>query len=230
MKTNWKISLAAVPALVVTGTALFLLLAAVSNAAESKPGDLLYALRSPALQLQLAITSDSARRADIEKQLAPVSDPAPKLEDAVRQPASSGGAILNAKKDETRDNLTGANVTSKVDDHAGAKDNSAPLVINEDKSKDRREHTEKPKDDDKNKTTVTIITDDKKGTSVTDDKDEHPDDQSGNEQDNGDGSKDDKSGDDKSGDDKGGDDKSGSSGASSSGEEEDESEDEMDDD
>lgn len=226
MKTNWKISLAAVPALVVTGTALFLLLAAVSNAAESKPGDLLYALRSPALQLQLAITSDSAQRADIEKQLAPVSDPAPKLEDAFRPPASSGGAILNANKDKPTDNPAGANVTSKVDDHAGAKDNSAPLVINEDKSKDRREHTEKPKDDDKNKTIVTIITDDKKGTSVTDDKDKHPDDQSGNEQDNGDGSKDDKSGDDKSGDDK-----SGSGGSSSSGEEDkDESEDEMDDD
>lgn len=223
MKTNWKISLAAVPALVVTGAALFLLLAAVSNAAESKPGDLLYALRSPALQLQLAITNDPAQRADIEKQLTPVSEPAPKLEDAVRLPASHGGALLNAKKNESTDNPTGTNVTSKIEDRAGAKDNSAPLIINEDKSKDRREHTEKPKDDDKNKTTVTIITDDKKGTGGTNDKDERTDDQSGIERDN-----DAKNSDDGSKDDKSGDNKSGSGGASSSSEEESE-DDEMDD-
>ncbi|MBI5649045.1 MAG: hypothetical protein HZC40_01120 [Chloroflexi bacterium] len=63
--------LAGLPALLVTGIALFLLLAAVSNVAASQPGDLLYSLRAPALQLQLSLTNDPAKRAELERELAP---------------------------------------------------------------------------------------------------------------------------------------------------------------
>jgi uncharacterized membrane protein YgcG len=67
--------LAGVPALLVTGVTLFFLLAAVSNAAiVSQPGDLLYALRAPALQLQLSLTNDPAARQILEQQPAPLPE------------------------------------------------------------------------------------------------------------------------------------------------------------
>ncbi|MBI5301083.1 MAG: hypothetical protein HY868_03025 [Chloroflexi bacterium] len=216
MKTNLKISLAALPALLVTGAALFLLLAAVSNAAESKPGDLLYTLRSPALQLRLAITNDPVQRADIAKQLAPISDSAPKLEDAARL-SNPGSVILNTSKDESRDKPASANVTPKVDDRGNDRDSIAPTDT---KSKDDGARTEQVKDDDKNKTPVPSITDDKKGSGGTDDKDKRVDDRRD----------DDRSKDDRGGDDRSGDDRSGSGGSSSGGDDDDDKDDDKDED
>lgn len=61
------IPLLAIPALLVSGASLLVLLAAVTGAArESKPGDALYPLRAPALELQLNLTDDPTRRAELE--------------------------------------------------------------------------------------------------------------------------------------------------------------------
>ncbi len=61
MKNSIKLPLVAVPALVVTGVSLLVLLATVAGAASaSKPGDLLYSLRGPAMRVQSLISNDTA--------------------------------------------------------------------------------------------------------------------------------------------------------------------------
>jgi hypothetical protein len=72
MKSSRRIAipLAALPALLVTGAALLVLLAGVAGAAAgSQPGDPLYALRRPALEIQHVLTTDPLQRAEIERRL-----------------------------------------------------------------------------------------------------------------------------------------------------------------
>lgn len=61
-----KIPLLAIPALLVSGATLLILLAAVTGAArDSKPGEAFYPLRAPALELQLELTNDADTRAEL---------------------------------------------------------------------------------------------------------------------------------------------------------------------
>ena len=79
MKSIWVmvgLPLVAVPALLATGAALLVLVAGVAGAAAgSRPGDLLFGVRKPALMLQLALTDDASRRAEIEASLGQSSAP-----------------------------------------------------------------------------------------------------------------------------------------------------------
>lgn len=92
-----SLSLAAVPAAVATAGALFSLAASMVGAAEiSQPGDLLYPLRRPALELQLTLTTDPETRAQLEDLLAfapvPENQPGGNADSApAATPAVSGG-------------------------------------------------------------------------------------------------------------------------------------------
>ena len=72
-----KIPLLAIPALLVSGATLLILLAAVTGAArDSQPGDVMYPLRAPALELQLELTNDADTRAELLRMLGrPVRSP-----------------------------------------------------------------------------------------------------------------------------------------------------------
>ncbi len=90
-----SLSLAAIPAAVATAGALFSLAASMVGAAEiSQPGDLLYPLRRPALELQLTLTTDPETRAQLENLLA--FAPVPEVQpggDADSAPAATPGSV-----------------------------------------------------------------------------------------------------------------------------------------
>ncbi len=70
LKIRAALPLAAVPALLVTGAALLVLVAGVAGAASnSQPGDLLYGVRQPSLMLQMALTADPIRYSELQLQL-----------------------------------------------------------------------------------------------------------------------------------------------------------------
>ncbi len=76
--TRWTLVALIIPAVAVSLASLLALVSTVLDvAAESRPGDLLYPLRQPALELELGLTTDPAERAQIELRLtapAPVAD------------------------------------------------------------------------------------------------------------------------------------------------------------
>ncbi|RMH02139.1 MAG: hypothetical protein D6706_00550, partial [Chloroflexi bacterium] len=70
LTTRLRLPLIALPALIVTVISLFALLSAVTNAAAfSKPGDVLYPLRQPALEIKHTLTLDPEERATLEQLL-----------------------------------------------------------------------------------------------------------------------------------------------------------------
>ena len=176
--------LAGVPALLVTGVTLFFLLAAVSNAAiVSQPGDLLYALRAPALQLQLSLTNDPAARQILEQQ------PAPLPENLLLAPPAIQPTTI---QEPTRNSAPAI----RADDQP-----ANPVQSNQNTPDDK--FKPKPDDDSKNKNSAP-------SSPTSDDDDEPGDDKGGDHTGDDNTNGDDKRGDDESGSGKNGSGKGGS--------------------
>lgn len=94
--TRWTLVALIIPAVAVSLASLLALVSTVLDvAAESRPGDLLYPLRQPALELELGLTTDPAERAQIELRLtapAPVADLSEATESAAATPSQTAVA------------------------------------------------------------------------------------------------------------------------------------------
>ncbi len=106
MKNSIMLPLATIPAFVVTATSLLILLATV--VAASKPGDLLYSLRGPAMQIPFLLGNDGVPAKN------PVAAPKPASEDepapVIRplNPQTDNAQISSDKSSGTQSSTSGS--------------------------------------------------------------------------------------------------------------------------
>lgn len=101
MKNNFKLPLAAIPAVLVSLASLLVLLASVAGAAsESKPVDLAYSLRGPALQAQFILnTYDAPQTIPVKTTASPLVVTPKDQSVNANANASAGASALPSKQD-----------------------------------------------------------------------------------------------------------------------------------